>query len=105
MAKPKPEQLTLLAASIVAAGLFLVQPARALTATAQPYLIDSERVDTVQPVAQRRCYVYRDGRRIYRPCPPQRYKARRKSGWYGTSQNSGYHKPWTGITLCENCPR
>ena len=36
-----PKQLTLLAAAGVAASLFLAQPARALTAIAQPYLVSS----------------------------------------------------------------
>jgi hypothetical protein len=53
--------------------LFL-DPARAL---AQPYLVSSwEGIDAVQPIGQRRCYIYRDGRRVYRPCPSR-----------------GYHKP------------
>jgi hypothetical protein len=99
-----PKQLTLLTASIVAAGLFLVQPARALTVTAQPYLVGSQGIEAIQPIAQRRCYVYRDGRRVYRPCPPRRHEAKRKSSRYGTSQNSGYYKPWSGIQLCAHCP-
>jgi hypothetical protein len=98
-----PKQLSLLTSSIVAAGLFLGQPARALTATAQPYLVGSQSIEGIQPIAQRRCYVYRDGRRVYRPCAPRRHEAKRKSR-YGTSQNSGYYKPWSGIQLCENCP-
>jgi hypothetical protein len=106
MVKPKPKQLTLLTASIVAAGLFLVEPARALTPIAQPYFVGSgESAMAVQPIKQSRCYGYRDGRRAYRSCPPRRHKAKRKASWYGTSQNSGYYyKPWTGIQLCENCP-
>ena len=35
------KQLTLLAASVIAAGLFLAQPARALTVIAQSYLVSS----------------------------------------------------------------
>ena len=38
------------------------------------------------------------------PVCPGAIKAKRKSSWYGTSQNSGYYKPWSGIQLCENCP-
>jgi hypothetical protein len=100
-----PKQLTLLAAA-GAASLFLAQPARALTAIAQPYLVSSsERVDALQPIAQRRCYGYRDGRRVYRPCASQGYhKPKRKPGSYGTSRNSGYHKPWRGAESCANCP-
>jgi hypothetical protein len=65
MVKPKLKQLTLLTASIVVAGLFLVQPARALTATAQPYRVTSwESVEAAQPIGQRRCYTYRNGRRF-----------------------------------------
>ena len=39
-----PKQLTLFAAAGVAASLFLAQPARALTAIAQPYLTSIARV-------------------------------------------------------------
>jgi hypothetical protein len=94
-----------LTASFVFSGLFLADPARALTPIAQPYFVGSgERAKAVQPIKQRRCDAYRDGRHVYRPCPPGRHKAKRKSSWYGTSQNSGYYKPWSGIQLCENCP-
>jgi hypothetical protein len=105
MAEPIPKELTLLAASIVTTGLFLVEPARALTSIAQPYFASSrESAMAVQPIKQRRCYGYRDGRRIYHPCPPRLPKAKRMSSWYGTSRNSSYYKPWSGIQLCENCP-
>src|SRR4051812_35313334 len=98
------KQLTL-TASFVVGGLFLFEPARALTPIAQPYFISSvESAVAVQSIKQRRCYGYRDGRRVYRPCPPQRHKAKRRSSWYGASQNSDYYKPWSGIQLCENCP-
>src|SRR5262245_25423342 len=90
-------------ASIIA-GLFLVQPARALTFTAEPFLVRWERVDAAQPIAQRRCFAYRNGRRVYSPCPPPHHKAKSKPSRYGTAQNSSYYKPWTGIQLCENCP-
>ena len=101
-----PKQLTLLAAAGVAASLFLAQPARALTAIAQPYLNSSswERVDAVQPIKQRRCYGYRDGRRVYRPCASPSYKKRQRMSGYSTSRQSGPYKPWSGIQLCENCP-
>jgi hypothetical protein len=71
----------------------------------KPYLVSSlDSATAAQPVKQRRCYGYRDGRRVYRPCPPRRYQAKRKSSRYGMSQHTGYYKPWTGIQLCENCP-
>ena len=93
------KQLTILAVAGVAASLFLAQPARALMATAQPYLVSSQGIEVTQPIVQRRCYVYRDGRRVYRPCPPRCHEAKRKSGRYGTSQNSRYYKPWSGTAV------
>jgi len=101
-----PKQLTVLTASFIATGLSLAQPAGALTTIAHPDLVGSwEGVDAVQPIAQRRCYSYRDGRRVYRPCAPRSYqKSKRKSGSYGTSQRSGYNKPWGGYEPCANCP-
>ena len=99
-----PKQLALIA-SFVFSGLLLADPARALTPIAQPFFVSSgEGSMDVQLINQRRCYGYRNGRRVYRSCPPERHKAKRKSSWYGTSQNSGYYKPWSGIQLCENCP-
>ena len=58
-----PKRLTLLAAAAVAAGLLLAQPARALTAIAQPYLIsiDQGRGEAMQPIKHSRCHGYRDG--------------------------------------------
>jgi hypothetical protein len=101
-----PKTLTPLMVSIFAAGLFLVQPAHALTPTAQPYLASSRvLVAAAQPIAQHRCYSYRDGRRVYRPCPSHDYyKPKRSSGPYGTSYRSGHHKPWSGHEPCANCP-
>jgi hypothetical protein len=101
-----PKQLMVLAAPSVAAGFFLAQPACALTTIAHPYLVESwEDVDVVQPIAQRRCYTYRDGRRVYRPCAPRGYqKPKRKSRSYGTTKRSGYDKPWGGYEPCANCP-
>src|SRR5262245_33644949 len=94
-----------LAGLFAASGLFLVEPAAALTPLGQPYLVSRlESATAAQPVKQRRCYGYRDGRRVYRPCPTRRYQAKRKSGSYGAAYNTGYYKPWTGIHLCENCP-
>ena len=105
MVKPKPKQLTLLTASIVAAGLFLVQPALALTATAQPYLVTSwESVEAAQPIGQRRCYTDRNGRRVYQPCAPHGYrKPKRKSG-HSTTQHSGSNERWGVHEPCANCP-
>jgi len=98
------KQLTL-TASFAACGLFLIEPARALSPITQPYFASPENATAAQPVKQRRqCYAYRDGRRVYRPCPSRRHQAKRQTGRFGTSQNSGYYKPWTGIQLCENCP-
>ena len=101
-----PKRLTVLAASLVATGLFLAQPTRASTTMVHPGLVDRwEGIDVVQPIGQRRCYAYREGRRVYRPCAPRGYqKPRRKSGSYGTSQRSGYNKPWGGYEPCANCP-
>ena len=97
-----PKQLALIASFV--GGLFLIEPARAMTPVAQYLAISEESAMAVQPIKQRRCYGYRDGQRVYRSCPPRRYQAKRKSSWHGTSQNSGYYKPWSGIQLCENCP-
>ena len=58
------KQLTVLAAFIVAAALLPAEPARALTATAHPDLLGSERLAPVQAVGQHRCHGYRNGRRI-----------------------------------------
>jgi hypothetical protein len=110
-----PKQLTLLAAAGVAASLFLAQPARALTAIAQPYLIsiDQGRVDAVQAIGHRRWHGYRGGwRGYYRPS--RRYGLRRY-GYYGPWQrNSGLpywrrfpglpYKPWGHYEPCVNCP-
>ncbi len=99
------KQLTLLAAAGVAASLVLAQPARALTAIAQPYLNSSwERVDAVQPIKQRRCYGYRDGRRVYRPCASRSNNKRKRMSGYSTSRQSGPYKPWGGYEPCANCP-
>jgi hypothetical protein len=100
------KQLTLLAASVIAAGLFLAQPARALTLIAQSYLVSSwDGGNAVKPIGRRRCYTYRDGRRVHRPCAPRGYrKPKQKSGSYGTTQRSGYDKPWGGYEPCANCP-
>jgi len=69
------KQLTLLAASVIAAGLFLAQPARALTLIAQSYLVSSwDGGNAVKPIGRRRCYTYRDGRRVHRPCAPRGYR-------------------------------
>jgi hypothetical protein len=97
-----PKQLALIA-SFVVSGLFLIEPARAVTPVAQSLVISGESAMAAQPINQRRCYGYRDGRRVYRPCPPQQYWEKRKSSWYGLHK-SGYYKPWSGIQLCENCP-
>jgi hypothetical protein len=99
-----PKQLALIA-SFVFSGLLLADPARALTPIAQPFFVSGgEGSMDVQPIKQRRCHGYRNGQRVYRSCMPGRHKVKRKSSWYGTSQNSGYNKPWSGIQLCENCP-
>ena len=98
------KQMTL-TASLAACGLLLIEPAGALTPVARQYLVSSlESATAAQPIKQRRCYGYRDGRRVYRPCSPRSHQANRKPRRYGTSQNTGYYKPWTGIQLCENCP-
>jgi hypothetical protein len=92
-------------ATFAACAFFLVEPAGALPPISQPNLFSSlESATAAQPVKQRRCYGYRDGRRVYRSCPPRRHQAKRQPGRYGASQNTGYYKPWTGIQLCENCP-
>jgi len=82
------------------------QPARALTLIAQSYLVSSwDGGNAVKPIGRRRCYTYRDGRRVHRPCAPRGYrKPKQKSGSYGTTQRSGYDKPWGGYEPCANCP-
>jgi hypothetical protein len=101
------KQLTLLAASVVvAAGLIPAQPARALTVIAQSYLVSSwDGVNAVKPIGQRRCYTYRDGRRVHRPCGSRGYhRPKRKSGSHGNTQSSSSNKPWGGYEPCANCP-
>jgi hypothetical protein len=113
-----PKQLTLLAAAGVAASLFLAQPAGALTAIAQPYLIsiDQTRVDAVQPIGHRRWHGYRGGWRGYRrgwrgySRPWRRYGYNRPWRKYGylpgvdkTWRRYGYY-PWGGYEPCANCP-
>jgi hypothetical protein len=99
------KQLTVLAAFIVAAALLPAEPARALTATAHPDLLGSERLAPVQAVGQHRCHGYRNGRRAYRHCVSRGYrKPERRPGSLGTSQTYGYYKPWRGFEPCANCP-
>jgi hypothetical protein len=98
------KQLTVLAAFIVAAALLPAEPARALTATAHPDLLGSERLAPVQAVGQHRCHGYRNGRRAYRHWVSRGYrKAERRPGSFGT-QTYGYYKPWRGFEPCANCP-
>ena len=49
-----PKQLSFLAAAGIAAGLFLAEPARALTAVAQTYVdtIDQGHIDGAQPIGR-----------------------------------------------------
>ena len=113
-----PKQLTLLAAAGVAASLFLAHPARALTAIAQPYLINIDQgpADAMQPIAHRRCHGHRDG---WRGCrnggSRDYYRPSRASGFYKPWQRySGLpywrrfpalpYKPWGGYEPCVNCP-
>ena len=50
-----PKQLSLSIAAVISAVLLLGQPAHALTAIAQPYLLSSwERVDAVEPIGDGR---------------------------------------------------
>ena len=102
-----PKQLTLLAAAGVAASLFLAQPARALTAIAQPYLIsiDQARVDAVQPIGHGRWHDYRGTKCDYRHDRSRLYcRPQQKFGYHRRQQKSGYYKPWTGHEPCANCP-
>src|SRR5262245_9993719 len=101
-----PRLETVLVISLVAAGMFLAKPSPALSAMAQPSLVSSrEGVNAVQPVGQRRCYAYRDGRRVYRPCAHGNdRKHKRKPGSYGATQSTGSHRPWGGHEPCANCP-
>ena len=102
------KRMTLLAAAAVVAGLFLAQPARALTAIAQPYLIsiDQGRGEAMQPIKHSRCHGYRDGGHgTYRHCGSRvNHKPKGNSGSYQPSRRSGYHKPWGGHEPCANCP-
>ena len=93
-------------ASLVVAGLFPVQPACAATATVRSYLIGGwQGINDVLPIGQRRCYVYRDGRRVYRPCPsPRSRQPKQKAGSYDTKRGPAYDKPWGGHEPCANCP-
>ena len=97
-----PNQLAMM--SFAVSGLFLIEPARAVTPVAQYFVISGESTFAVQPIKQLRCYGYRDGRRVYRPCSTRRHGEKRRSSGHGASQNFGYYKPWNGIQLCENCP-
>jgi hypothetical protein len=63
-----PKQLSLSIAGAISAVLLLGQPARALTAIAQPCLLSSwERVDAVQPIGDGRWHDYRGQRAYDRP--------------------------------------
>jgi hypothetical protein len=102
------KELSVLAAAIVGAGLFMIHPARALTAIEQSHSISihQTRVSSARAVT--------DGRRHhhqracdYRQGGSQHYcKSRKKSGYYryGPAQNPSYHKPWRGHEPCANCP-
>jgi hypothetical protein len=105
-----PKQLALLAAAGVAASLVLAQPARALTAIAQPYLIsiDQTRVDAVQSIGHRRWQGYRGGRRGY-------YRSWRSYGYYRPWRSYAAlpywrrfpglpYRPWGHYEPCVNCP-
>jgi hypothetical protein len=105
-----PKQLTLLAAAGVAASLFLAQPARALTAIAQPYLIsiDQGRVDAVQAIGHRRWHGYGGGwRGYYRPSRRYGYQRtwRRYAALPYWRRFPGLpYKPWGHYEPCVNCP-
>jgi hypothetical protein len=103
-----PKQLTLLAAAGVAASLFLAQPAGALTAIAQPYLIsiDQGRVEA-EPIGHRRWHGYRGGWRSHRRGWRGNYRPWRRYGHLPgvdmTWRRYGYY-PWGGYEPCANCP-
>ena len=112
-----PKQLTLLAAAGVAASLYLAQPARALTAIAQPYLIniDQTRVDVVQPIGHRQWHGYRGGWRGYRGGRRGYYRPWRSYGYYRPWRNYAAlpywrrfpglpYRPWGHYEPCVNCP-
>jgi len=99
------KQLTVLAAFIVAAALLPDKPARALTATAHPDLLGSERLAPVQAVGQHRCHGHRNGRRACRHCASRGYrKPEARPSSFGSSLTYGYYKPWRGFEPCANCP-
>jgi hypothetical protein len=113
-----PKHLTLSVAAVISAVLLLGQPARALTAIAQPYLLSSwERVDAVQPIGHGRWHDYRGGQRAYdRPWPRYGYdRPWRRYGyhraWRGYSALPYWrrfpglpYKPWGPYEPCVNCP-
>src|SRR6476620_6939775 len=47
----------------------LIEPARAVTRVARYLIISEESATLMQPIKHQRCY--RDGRRVYRLCPPE----------------------------------
>ena len=80
-----PKQLTFSAAAVISAVLLLSQPARALTAIAQPYLLSSwERVDAVR-------HDYRGGQRAY----DRRWQ---RYGYDRPWRRDGYHRAWRGYS-------
>ena len=112
------KQLSLLTAAITA-SLFVAQPARALTATTQPYAISIAQGHShaVEPIGHRRWHGYRNGWRGY-------YQPSRRYGYYSPWQRYGYYrawlryselpywrrfpglpyKPWGHYEPCVNCP-
>jgi hypothetical protein len=104
-----PKQLILVAAAGVAASLFLAQPAPALTAMAQPYLIsiDQGRIDAVQPIGHRRWHGYRGRwRDHYRPWRSYGYRASRSYAAlpYWRRFPGLNYRPWGHYEPCVNCP-
>jgi hypothetical protein len=81
------KQLNLVAATVLATGLFSAHPARALTVIAQSHAIsfDQGRIDAVQPIGHRRWYGYRGGWHDYR---------RGWRGYYSPWPRYAYHSPW-----------
>jgi len=114
-----PKQLSFLAAAGIAAGLFLAEPARALTAVAQTYVdtIDQGHIDGAQPIGHGRWHGYRGGWRgyhrpgrgygYYRPWPRYGY-SRALRGYSGLPywrRLPGLpYKPWGHYEPCVNCP-
>ena len=84
-------QLSLVAATVLATGLFLAHPARALTAIAQSHAIniDQGRVDAAELIGHGRWHGY----------------SAKGQGYYRSRRSYGYYEPWRAYRSYRPWPR